>query len=59
MKSKDALRKVRCVGQPFFHMEMRVGDEHGREMPEGEVGEIIARGPLLLRTYLQERKGLS
>lgn len=56
MKSKDALRKVRCVGQPFFHMEMRVADEHGKEVPQGEVGEIIARGPLLLRTYYKNEK---
>lgn len=51
MKPKDALRKVRCVGQPFFHMEMRVVDEQSNEIPIGEVGEIIGRGPLLLRTY--------
>lgn len=51
MKPKDALRKVRCVGQPFFHMEMRVVDEQSNNVPTGEVGEIIARGPLLLRTY--------
>lgn len=51
MKPKDALRKVRCVGQPFFHMEMRVVDDQGKDVPTGEVGEIVARGPLLLRTY--------
>jgi long-chain acyl-CoA synthetase len=51
MKPLDALRKVRCVGQPFFHMEMRVVDDNGHDVPQGEVGEIIARGPLLLRTY--------
>ena len=43
--------KVRCVGLPFFHMEMRVVDEQGRDVPLGEIGEIVARGPLLLRTY--------
>ena len=56
MKPEDALRKVRCVGQPFFHMEMRVVDEHGHDVPEGEVGEIVARGPLLLRTYYSNEK---
>lgn len=56
MKPKDALRKIRCVGQPFFHMEMRVVDEHGEDVPEGEVGEIIGRGPLLLRTYYNNPK---
>ncbi len=56
MKPGDALRKVRCVGRPFFHMEMRVVDEHGHDVSEGEVGEIIARGPLLLRTYYNNEK---
>jgi acyl-CoA synthetase (AMP-forming)/AMP-acid ligase II len=51
MKPKDALRKVRCVGQPFFHMELQVVDDKGRPVHEGEVGEIVGRGPLLLRTY--------
>jgi len=49
-------KKVRCVGQPFFHMEMRVVDEQGRDVPVGEVGEIVARGPLLLRTYYKNEK---
>jgi acyl-CoA synthetase (AMP-forming)/AMP-acid ligase II len=48
--------KVRCVGLPFFHMEMRVVDEQGRDVPVGEVGEIVARGPLLLRTYYKNEK---
>ncbi len=56
MKPHDALRKVRCVGQPFFHMEMRVVDETGHDVAQGEVGEIVARGPLLLRTYYRNQK---
>lgn len=56
MKPKDCLRKTRCVGQPFFHMEMRVVDEGGNDVAAGEVGEIIARGPLLLRTYYRNEE---
>ena len=56
MKPADALRKVRCVGQPFFHMEFKVVDHAGREMETGQVGEIIGRGPLLLRTYYNNAK---
>ncbi len=48
--------KVRCVGVPFFHMEMRVVDESGKDVPIGLVGEIVARGPLLLRTYYKNEK---
>ncbi|MBI5249681.1 MAG: AMP-binding protein [Desulfomonile tiedjei] len=55
MKPRDALRKVRCVGQPFFYMEMRIVDERGHDVPHGEVGEIVARGPLLLRAYYKNQ----
>jgi acyl-CoA synthetase (AMP-forming)/AMP-acid ligase II len=48
--------KVRCVGLPFFHMEMRVVDEQGKDLPYCEIGEIVARGPLLLRTYYKNEK---
>lgn len=54
-KPRDALRKVRCVGQPFFHMEMRIVDDRGHDVAHGEVGEIVARGPLLLRTYYRNQ----
>ena len=48
--------RARSVGQPFFHMEMRVVDEKGNDVPIGEVGEIVSRGPLLLRTYYKNEK---
>lgn len=48
--------RVRCVGLPFFHMEMRVVDDRGNDLPTGEIGEIVARGPLLLRTYYKNEK---
>lgn len=51
--------KVRCVGQPFFHMEMRVVDEQGNDVPIGEIGEIVARGPLLLWTYYKNDKAFN
>jgi acyl-CoA synthetase (AMP-forming)/AMP-acid ligase II len=48
--------RIRCVGLPFLHMEMRVVNLKGQDMPTGGVGEIIARGPLLLRTYYKNPK---
>jgi len=44
-------QKDKCVGLPYLHMEMRVVDDAGQDVRPGEVGEIIARGPTLLRTY--------
>jgi fatty-acyl-CoA synthase len=37
-------------------MEMRVVDDQGKDVPTGEIGEIVARGPLLLRTYYKNQK---
>ena len=43
--------KPNSVGlpQPFF--EMRIIDERGRDLPPGEIGEIIGRGPALMPGY--------
>ncbi len=43
--------KPNSVGppQPFF--EMRVINEEGKDLPPGEIGEIIGRGPVLMPGY--------
>lgn len=47
----DVGRKSRSVGtsQPFF--EIRIVGEDGREVPAGEVGEIVGRSPILMTGY--------
>lgn len=47
----DVARKAQSVGasQPFF--EMRIMGEDGRDLPPGEVGEIVGRSPLLMPGY--------
>jgi acyl-CoA synthetase (AMP-forming)/AMP-acid ligase II len=47
----DVGRKTQSVGvgTPFF--ETRIIGEHGRDLPPGEVGEIIGRSPLLMPGY--------
>lgn len=43
--------KPGAVGYPLFHVEVRVVDEQGRELPPGEVGELVVRGPHLFSGY--------
>jgi acyl-CoA synthetase (AMP-forming)/AMP-acid ligase II len=43
--------KVRSAGQPTFGIDVRVVDPEGREMPRGEVGEIIVLSPGVMLGY--------
>lgn len=45
-------RKVGSVGPPLPGVEVRVVDEKGGDVPPGDVGEIVARGPNIMQGYL-------
>jgi long-chain acyl-CoA synthetase len=42
---------VKSAGRPIIGCEVRVVDLHDREVPTGEVGEIVARGPNIMKGY--------
>jgi long-chain acyl-CoA synthetase len=42
---------VKSAGRPILGCEVRVFDLHDREVPTGEVGEIVARGPNIMKGY--------
>ena len=44
-------RKPTSVGAPPAFFEMRIVGENGRDLPPGEVGEIVGRGPMLMPGY--------
>jgi acyl-CoA synthetase (AMP-forming)/AMP-acid ligase II len=46
--------KAGSIGIPIPGVELRVVDEHGRELPTGEVGELVARGQNVTPGYLDE-----
>ncbi len=47
----DALVGTGCLGRPMWHVEAMVVDGDGRELPAGEVGELVLRGLGLMDGY--------
>jgi long-chain acyl-CoA synthetase len=47
----DRERKPGSIGQPIGGTEMKVVDDTGEEVPQGEPGEIVMRGPFVMRGY--------
>ncbi|MBS4211701.1 MULTISPECIES: class I adenylate-forming enzyme family protein [Neobacillus] len=53
LKDHYALDKVGSVGEPLPGLEVEVVDEFGEPVPTGEVGEIVVKGPLVMKGYLK------
>ncbi|WP_040586176.1 fatty-acid--CoA ligase FadD5 [Segniliparus rugosus] len=51
LDGKDAIRKLGSVGRVIRTLAARVVDDEMREVPQGEVGEIVYRGPTMMREY--------
>jgi len=46
-----AARKVGSIGVPLSGQEMRIVDDQDRELPDGQVGEIVVRGANVMLGY--------
>ncbi|MFO1292935.1 MAG: long-chain fatty acid--CoA ligase [Rubrivivax sp.] len=51
LSSERALDKIGSTGLPMFHTDIRVVDAQGRDAAADEVGEILIRGPHVIRAY--------
>jgi long-chain acyl-CoA synthetase len=47
----DSERKPGSIGTPVVGVQMRVVDAEGRDLPGGEVGEIVIRGHNVMKGY--------
>jgi fatty-acyl-CoA synthase len=52
LHADDAERKCGFAGLPMLHTEIRVVDADGHQLAPGEIGEILVRGPSVMRGYL-------
>ncbi len=57
LKAADSFRKTACVGPAVPFMEVRIVDGQDREVSRGETGEIICRGPNIMKGYYQDPEG--
>jgi long-chain acyl-CoA synthetase len=47
----DRARKAGSIGTPIRGVEMRLVDDDGKDVPPGEVGEIVIRGHNVMKGY--------
>ncbi|HUL21688.1 MAG TPA: AMP-binding protein [Thermodesulfobacteriota bacterium] len=53
---KDAPRKMASVGKAAPRAELKVIGQDGKEVEVGQIGEIIARGPQIMKGYFKDPK---
>ena len=50
------LRRLSSIGRPMSDVEMKIVGEDGQELPVGQVGEIVARGPRVMTGYWKDEE---
>jgi acyl-CoA synthetase (AMP-forming)/AMP-acid ligase II len=51
LRGEDSVRKIGSIGTPMLNVEVRVVDDAMRDVPQGEVGEIVYRSPMVMTGY--------
>lgn len=51
MTNKEAKVKIGSIGKPIFHSQIRLVDSNNKDVPIGEAGEIIIKGPHVCTGY--------
>jgi acyl-CoA synthetase (AMP-forming)/AMP-acid ligase II len=54
VEREKQLKRLTSIGRPLADVEMKVIDDTGKELPYGEIGEIIARGPRVMAGYFKD-----
>ncbi|KQL37380.1 o-succinylbenzoate--CoA ligase [Psychrobacillus sp. FJAT-21963] len=51
LSEEDYHRKVGSIGKPVMFTEIRVVDEEANEVSSGEYGELLVKGPTVMKEY--------
>jgi len=52
----ENVHKVGAIGVPGYGWEIKIVDEHGTLVPDGDVGELCVRGPGVMLCYYNDDK---
>jgi len=55
-EKEKKLKRLSSIGKPMSDVEMKIVGEEGNELPPGEVGEIVARGPRVMTGYWRDEE---
>jgi len=50
----ENIHKVGAIGIPGHNWEAKIVDEHDRPVPPGEVGELVVKGPGVMKCYYRD-----
>lgn len=51
LRKDKSLDKLGSVGRAVTHLEMKIVDDNGKEVPPRELGEIVLKGPKVFKGY--------
>lgn len=51
LTGENTMTKTSSVGKPIINVEVRIVDEDMDDVPVGEIGEIVYRGPTVMKEY--------
>ncbi len=52
----ENIHKVGAIGVPGYQWEVKITDERGNKVPQGEVGELAVKGPGVMKCYYNDPK---
>ncbi len=56
LESEYVISKAGSIGKEFFNVEIRLVDDNGKDVPRGEIGEIINRSPATRGGYWKNKE---